>query len=337
VRRSSALLSVVAAAALVAAALAGCAPTSARGAGNQPAGCTPALPSGDASSIVTSTGAAGKAPTTKFPTPIVASTDQATVVKAGHGMIATTGSQVQSEITVYDASTGDSVAATSYDGTSPLPAVAGVSVPGQQGSSLKSSLDKALVCAQAGARIALTTTGKRFGLLSSVDANASIVVVIDVSAVYLGKADGVNQLPKDGMPNVITAVDGRPGIVLQELEKPTSARSEVVKAGSGSVVKKGQTVVALYTAWTWPSGADKPTVVDSLDTWANLGASPLPLTAAGGLPAKLESALEGQKVGSQVLVVLPPKDGFGAADAQNVGVGTDDTLIFVVDILGIQH
>jgi hypothetical protein len=337
VRRSSALLSVVAAAALVTAALAGCAPAPARGAGNQPAGCTPALPSGDASSIVKSSGAAGAAPKTTFPTPIVAKSDEVTVVKAGHGMVASSGSQVQAEITVYDAATGDSLAATSYDGTAPLTAAAGVSVPGQQGSTLTSSFDKALVCAQAGSRIALTTTGKRFGLLSGVDENASIVVVIDVSAVFLGKANGLNQLPKDGMPNVITAVNGQPGIVLQELNKPTSARSELVKAGGGSVVKKGQTVVALYTAWTWPSAGDKPEVVTSLDTWSSLAASPLVLTAAGGLPTKLETALEGQKVGSQVLVVLPPKDGFSAANAQNVGIDTDATLIFVVDILGIQN
>lgn len=334
-RRSSALLSVVAAAALVAAALAGCAATG-RGPGNQPAGCTPELPSGDASSLVKSTGAIGTAPTTTFPTPLIGAGDQVTVITAGHGMIATDGSQVQAEITAYDGKTGDSLGSTSYDGSSPLPAVAGIGIPGQQGLQA-SSLDKALVCAQAGSRIALTTTSGRFGLLSGGEASDPVVVVADVSAVYLGKANGVNQLPKDGMPDVITAVDGQPAIVLQELQKPTTARSEVVKAGSGSLVKKGQTAMALYTAWTWPSDGEKPTVVTSLDTWPTRQASPLALTGKGGLPAKLESAIEGQRVGSQVLVVLPPKDGFSAADAQNAGIGVDDTLIFVVDILGIQR
>lgn len=333
VRRSSALLSVVAAAALVAAALAGCAPTG-RGAGNQPAGCTPDLPSGDASSLVKSTGATGTAPTTTFPTPLIGAGDQVTVVTAGHGMVATEGSQVQAEVTVYDAKTGDSLG-TTYQGTSPLSAVAGVGLPGQQGT-VHSSLDKALVCAQAGSRIALTTTGGRFALISSIDDNAPIVVVADVTGVYLGKANGVNQLPQDGMPNVITAVDGQPGIVLQELTKPTTARSEVVKAGSGSLVKKDQTVMVLFTAWTWPSDGGKPTVVDSLDTWAQRTATALPLTA-GGLPATFTNALVGQKVGSQVLLVLPPKEGFGADSAQSLGIQADDTLIFVVDILGIQR
>ncbi|MFW8745742.1 hypothetical protein, partial [Mesorhizobium japonicum] len=159
------------------------------------------------------------------PTPLIGAGDQVTVVTAGHGMVATPGSQVQAEVTAYDAKTGDSLGATSYDGTSPLSAVAGVSLPGQQGA-VHSSLDKALVCAQAGSRIALTTTGGRFALISGIDEKAPIVVVADVTAVYLGKANGVNQLPQDGMPNVITAVDGQPGIVLQELTKPTTARSE---------------------------------------------------------------------------------------------------------------
>ena len=50
-RRRPALLSALTAAALVAVALAGCAPQG-RGPGNQPAGCTPEFPTGDASSTV---------------------------------------------------------------------------------------------------------------------------------------------------------------------------------------------------------------------------------------------------------------------------------------------
>jgi hypothetical protein len=335
VRRRPALLSALTAAALVTVALAGCA-APARGAGNQPGGCTPALPTGDASSIVKAPGTVGKAPKATFPTPLVSSGDQVTVLKAGHGAPAQKGAQVKTEVTVFDGKTGESLASTSYDNSSPLPAVAGVSVPGQS-APIKSSLDKALICAQTGSRIALTTTGKSFGLVSA-SAGQSLVAVIDVSAVYLGKADGVNQLPKDGMPNVITAVDGQPGIVLQELDKPTSARSEVVKAGGGAVLKKGDAAVSLFTTWVWPSSAGgKPTVVDAaqLNTWSSRTSSALPTAASGGLPTALRAALVGQRVGSQILVVLPPKDGFGAQAASQLGVGTKDTLIMVIDILGI--
>jgi peptidylprolyl isomerase len=332
VRRRSALLSALTAAALVAVALAGCAPAT-RGPGNQPAGCTPALPSGDASSTVKATGAVGTQPKATFPTPLVAKDDQVTVLKAGHGAPASVGAQIRADVTVFNAKTGKSIAATSYDGTQQLTLVAGTGLPTQSAIS-KSSLASAVTCAQTGSRIALTTTGKRLNAIQGLAGSESVVAVIDVDAVYLGKADGVNQLPKDGMPNVITAVDGQPGIVVQELSKPTSARSEVVKAGSGAVLKRGQSPVVLLTTWTWPASGEKPTVVEGLDFWTTRAAQALPLTKNGGLPAKLVDALVGQRVGSQVLVVLPPKDGFPASSLPS-GVTKDDTLIFVIDIVGV--
>jgi len=330
VRRSTAIMTAVAAAALVASVLAGCAP-SGRGPGNQPAGCTPTLPSGDASSIVKAGGAIGKNPKATFPTPIVAKSDEVTVLKAGHGMVASTGSQVDLDVTVYDAKTGKSVAATSYDGA--LRVAAGKGVPQQDGTLGRSSLASALVCAQAGSRLALVTTEKRIN--AGLTGAGTVVAVIDVVHVYLGKANGLNQLPQDGMPTVITAVDGQPGIVLQELDKPTTARSAVIKAGGGPVVEKGQKAVLLFTGWTWPSAnGDKPVVISALDTWSSGVARTLPVAKSSGLPAKAVDALVGQKVGSQVLVVLPPKDGFGSNPPQ--GVTAKDTVILVFDILGVQ-
>ncbi len=332
-RRRPALLSALTAAALVAVALAGCAPQG-RGPGNQPAGCTPEIGSGDSASAVTATGAIGSAPKAKFPTPIVAKKDEVEVLKAGHGMEAQKGSMVDVDVTVFDAKTGKSIAATSYDGSQYLRPVAGKGLPSQSGSLGASSIADAVVCGQAGARIALTTTGKRLNAIQGLGSSQSVVAVIDVHGVYLGKANGLNQLPKDGMPNVITAVDGQPGIVLQELSKPTTARSELVKAGGGAPITKKSKAVLMITTWTWPANGEKPTVVTGLDTWTTGAATTIDM-ARSGLPKKLASSIVGQRVGSQVLVVLPPKDGFPAASEPD-GVTAQDTLIFVVDILGIQ-
>jgi hypothetical protein len=333
VRRRPALLSALTAAALVAVALAGCAPQG-RGPGNQPAGCTPSYASGDASSTVKASGSLGKTPKVSFPTPIVAKTSQVTVLKAGHGMTAQKGSIVDIDVTVLNGTSGKAVAGTSYDGGTFLRAVAGKGLPPQTGALTPSSIADALVCAQAGSRIVLTSPNKKVN--AGLTGVSTAVAVIDVHAVYLPKADGVNQLPKDGMPNVITAVDGQPGIVLQELEKPTTVRSELVKAGGGEVVTKTSHPVVMLTAWTWPGATDdKPNVLDQqgLDTWTNGVAISLDF-ASSPYPKALTTALIGQKVGSQVLVVLPPKDGFAASGAPQ-GVSANDTLIFVVDIVGI--
>ena len=46
------------------------------------------------------------------------------------------------------------------------------------------------------------------------------------------------------------------------------------------------------------------------------------------------SALQGQKVGSRVLLVIPPADGYGEQGNEQAGIKGTDTLFFVVDILG---
>jgi peptidylprolyl isomerase len=45
--------------------------------------------------------------------------------------------------------------------------------------------------------------------------------------------------------------------------------------------------------------------------------------------------LVGQKVGSQVLLVIPPDEGYGAQGQGEVPANA--TIIFVVDILGISN
>ena len=46
-----------------------------------------------------------------------------------------------------------------------------------------------------------------------------------------------------------------------------------------------------------------------------------------------DEGLVGQTVGSQVLLVVPPDKGYGAAGQPNAGISGTDTLVFVVDIL----
>jgi peptidylprolyl isomerase len=58
-----------------------------------------------------------------------------------------------------------------------------------------------------------------------------------------------------------------------------------------------------------------------------------PTLFAGPLLPGLEKALIGQKTGSRVLAVIPPKDAFGAQGNSQIGVGAKDTLVFVIDLI----
>ena len=63
------------------------------------------------------------------------------------------------------------------------------------------------------------------------------------------------------------------------------------------------------------------------------------MTVVGDLETEGVVRIEGRvrgtvRVGSQVLVVIPPKDGFAAGSAPS-GVAPDSTVIMVIDVLGI--
>ncbi len=138
---------------------------------------------------------------------------------------------------------------------------------------------------------------------------------------WLGKANGVNQVPLDGMPTVVTAVDGTPGVSVSTQVPPTSVRAATIKAGAGATVADDDTTILNIRGWSWDLQGSV-TLSTAGDTWESH--RPVRSTEAT-LPEAVSEQLVGAKVGSQLLIVLPSDDGSGAA------------AIYVVDILGIDH
>lgn len=294
-------LTAVAAAVLVTGALAGCSGFSIDG------GCDPAFEPGDASSIVTATGDVGDAPAVEFPTPLISADLQRSVVTSGAGEPAAPGSTVLYDYVYYDGATGETITT----GENELGAA----------SDLKLAFGEALECVTPGSRVVLT------GPVGAIDsrgqeATDTIVAVIDVLDVFLGKANGINQLPQDGMPQVVTAVDGEPGITLTYQETPTEPRSAVIKAGGGATLEDGDSVIAHVRTWTWPTAIGGSATLGD-DTWASGSPRLIDFSADVLTDETLYGALDGAKVGSQVLVVLP-------SDDESTGA-----TVFVIDILGI--
>ncbi|HEX7834906.1 MAG TPA: FKBP-type peptidyl-prolyl cis-trans isomerase, partial [Pseudolysinimonas sp.] len=320
-KRVPALLGAVA---LLTASLAGCSLIPGFG------GCQPVYTAGDSSTLVTAEGSFGVKPTVSFPTPLVVKTPEVSVIDAGDGRQIRDGDQVDytfAELTGKDATdlSGDSAESRVEAGIA------------------DNAIAEALVCAHVGDRIALVATVKQTHGAGAggetLDDTDTVVLVIDVSASYLGKADGFNQLPEDGMPTVVTAVDGTPGITVPAQDPPTDTRIGLIKAGDGAKVKAGEQVVLHYTIWIWPATVgDEPTPISGGSTWDSHVAQNLPLKSiadGGGVPQGLYDALLGQRIGSQVLVVIPPGDDSFAPTNLPPGVSSDSTVIFVVDILGI--
>ena len=58
-----------------------------------------------------------------------------------------------------------------------------------------------------------------------------------------------------------------------------------------------------------------------------------PTVIGGTMLPGLETALIGQKVGSRVLAVIPPAEGYGTSGNSQLGITGTTTLVFVIDVI----
>jgi peptidylprolyl isomerase len=301
--------------ALTAAGLTGCA---AGANGRSVDGCTPEATTGQAAQSVTATGA--KKPTVQFGTPQHVSTTQVATLRRGTGTPIEASQEIVADFTILNATTGKVVTATPYTTVAKAAAFVVGTVPVK-------GLRKALVCAQVGERLAAVIPPKdgfaAANRPATIGAKDSIVVVADIRRAYLARANGVNQVMAGGLPAVVLAPDGRPGITVPKGDPPKQLVVANLKKGSGAVLKASDTAVVHYTGVVWKTNS----VFDS--SWQNGAPAAIPLaqTVKG-----FRTALVGQRVGSQVLAVLPPSEGYGSKDQG--AIPGNSTLVFVVDVLG---
>ncbi len=95
--------------------------------------------------------------------------------------------------------------------------------------------------------------------------------------------------------------------------------------GSGSAYSSSVGMIGNYVAYDW-SGKTSKLLGSSYTTGT-------PSVFVGNLLTGLKTALVGQKMGSRVLAVIPPKDGFGTSGNSQQGIGKNDTLVFVIDMM----
>jgi len=176
----------------------------------------------------------------------------------------------------------------------------------------------ALECKPLGSAVVAAIPGKMFG-----EGGKSVVVYAEATKKLPTVADGTAVAPVEGMPTVKLAKDGAPEITIPKTDPPTETKISVLKQGDGATVASGDYVIVQYRGVTWADGKE----FDS--SWKRGTPAQFQTT---GVVTGFKKALEGQKVGSQVLAVIPPAEGYGA-QAQS-GIPANSTLVFVIDILG---
>ncbi|WP_233526128.1 FKBP-type peptidyl-prolyl cis-trans isomerase [Actinomadura spongiicola] len=116
-------------------------------------------------------------------------------------------------------------------------------------------------------------------------------------------------------------------VTVPRVAPPEGLRVRALVRGDGPVVRDGQLAVVHFAGVFWRDGR----VFDS--SWAAGRPSGVVL-GSGQVIEGWERGLVGQRVGSRVLLVVPPSSGYGAKGLARFGIRGDDTLVFVVDLLG---
>lgn len=282
--------------------------------------CTPLASEGSVVKSVKVTGNFGEKPTANFATPISATNTERIILKEGTGNLAVPNGTIQADFTFYDGSTGEQLGQTAYDGSTlnPLPL---------NDENMIHGLVAAFQCAPVGSQLVAVIAPKDLldpsgEPIAGLDGKTSIVIVADLVSASIARANGKDQTAPDGFPKVVLDPNGVPGITIPSKAAPTKLEVAVLKKGDGATVSADSTVTVHYTGVTWADGK----VFDS--SWAKN--TPLTLQLSNFVPG-FQQALEGQKVGSQILAVIPPDLAYG--ENGQGSIPGDATLVFVVDIL----
>jgi FKBP-type peptidyl-prolyl cis-trans isomerase len=94
--------------------------------------------------------------------------------------------------------------------------------------------------------------------------------------------------------------------------------------GTGSAVTKSDAVAANFVLYFWQGKSSSLKASTYTSSPTVIGGQMLP---------GLETALIGKKVGSRVLAVIPPAQGYGTAGNSQIGVTGSTWLVFVIDMV----
>jgi peptidylprolyl isomerase len=120
----------------------------------------------------------------------------------------------------------------------------------------------------------------------------------------------------------------KPTISLSNDPPPTSLVIKDVAVGTGAAAEANRGAVVQYVGISW-------TTKRQFDASWDRG-QPLPFAlGVGQVIAGWDQGVAGMKVGGRRLLIIPPDLGYGPS-GQPPAIAPNDTLVFVVDLVGVQ-
>ena len=120
------------------------------------------------------------------------------------------------------------------------------------------------------------------------------------------------------------AFDKTPTVTIPKAKPGNGLTVRTLIQGNGTTLTKTEALAANFVLYFWQGS--------SSSLKANTFTSS-PTVIGGTMLPGLESALIGKKVGSRILAVIPPSQGYGTAGNSQLGITGSTTLVFVIDVL----
>ncbi len=170
--------------------------------------------------------------------------------------------------------------------------------------------------------------GKQGNKEAGIKGSDTLVFVVDLVDTFNAKSSAkgkeVAQSNKD-LPKVGTDTGGKaPSIDIPKTDAPKKLVASYILEGDGDVIKETDSLLCQYKGVLWEGGKE----FDSSYQRKELAQFQLAQVVKGWA-----QGLTGKKVGSRVLIVIPPKLGYGDQPPQGSPIKKDSTLVFTVDIL----
>ena len=130
------------------------------------------------------------------------------------------------------------------------------------------------------------------------------------------------------LPTVTGEFGENPELTFPEGEAPRGLHVAELHAGSGRAVQAGQEIEVHYHGQVWGG--------EVFDSSFRRGAPTSFPIGVGMVIQGWDQGLVGKNVGSRLVLSIPPEKGYGRNGNPLAGIKGTDTLVFVVDILGVK-
>jgi len=115
-----------------------------------------------------------------------------------------------------------------------------------------------------------------------------------------------------------------PTVDIPKAKPGSSLAIRTLIQGTGTTLTKSDALAANFVLYFWTGTSS------TLKANTFTGS---PTVIGGQMLPGLESALIGKKVGSRILAVIPPAEGYGTSGNSQLGITGSTTLVFVIDVL----